>query len=105
MFLISLYIGTYYNIILSWAFFYIFSSFSSSLPWSSCDNWWNTHGKCSNHCRAQGCPIMYTKYIEDFPKKIYSRSVKLKLKMKPGLGFAHYPVPCIALGTIMKFSK
>ena len=45
MFMLSMYIGTYYNIILSWAFFYIFSSFSSSLPWSSCDNWWNTHGK------------------------------------------------------------
>ena len=45
MFMLSMYIGTYYNIILSWAFFYIFSSFTSSLPWSSCDNWWNTHGK------------------------------------------------------------
>ena len=45
MFMLSMYIGTYYNIILSWAFFYIFSSFSASLPWSSCDNWWNTHGK------------------------------------------------------------
>ena len=39
---LSLYIGTYYNIILSWAFFYIFSSFTSSLPWASCDNGWNT---------------------------------------------------------------
>jgi len=39
---LSLYIGTYYNIILSWAFFYIFSSFSSSLPWASCGNWWNS---------------------------------------------------------------
>jgi len=39
---VSLYIGTYYNIILSWAFYYIFSSFSSELPWSSCDNVWNT---------------------------------------------------------------
>jgi solute carrier family 6 amino acid transporter-like protein 5/7/9/14 len=39
---LSLYIGTYYNIILSWAFFYIFSSFTDHLPWSSCENWWNT---------------------------------------------------------------
>jgi len=39
---LSLYIGTYYNIILSWAFFYIFSSFTSSLPWASCGNPWNT---------------------------------------------------------------
>ena len=54
---LSLYIGTYYNIILSWAFFYIFSSFSSSLPWASCGNWWNTEA-CrrvdSTNCTAQG---------------------------------------------------
>jgi len=42
MCILSLYIGTYYNIILSWAFFYIFSSFTSSLPWASCGNWWNS---------------------------------------------------------------
>lgn len=42
MFMLSMYIGTYYNIILSWAFFYIFSSFTTSLPWASCGNWWNT---------------------------------------------------------------
>jgi len=42
MCILSLYIGTYYNIILSWAFFYIFSSFSTSLPWASCGNWWNS---------------------------------------------------------------
>ena len=41
---LSLYIGTYYNIILSWAFFYIFSSFTTQLPWASCGNWWNTEG-------------------------------------------------------------
>ena len=42
MFMLSMYIGTYYNIILSWAFFYMFSSFTTSLPWASCGNWWNT---------------------------------------------------------------
>jgi len=57
MCMLSLYIGTYYNIILSWAFFYIFSSFSSTLPWASCDNWWNTVA-CSRvdttNCTAHG---------------------------------------------------
>jgi len=54
---LSLYIGTYYNIILSWAFFYIFSSFTSNLPWASCGNWWNTEA-CrrfdSKNCTSQG---------------------------------------------------
>lgn len=31
-----------YMVILAWAFFYFFSSFSSSLPWTSCNNTWNT---------------------------------------------------------------
>ena len=31
-----------YNIILTWALYYVFSSFTSVLPWSHCDNSWNT---------------------------------------------------------------
>merc|ERR1711971_1433384 len=54
---LSLYIGTYYNIILSWAFFYILSSFTSSLPWASCENPWNSEA-CrrfdSKNCTSSG---------------------------------------------------
>jgi len=39
---ISIYIGTYYNVIIAWAFFYIFSSINTTVPWDSCDNKWNT---------------------------------------------------------------
>ncbi|GFV96831.1 sodium-dependent proline transporter [Trichonephila clavipes] len=42
MFLMSALVGVYYNMILAWALFYLMSSFTSHLPWSSCDNWWNT---------------------------------------------------------------
>ncbi|XP_076316035.1 sodium- and chloride-dependent glycine transporter 1-like isoform X1 [Tachypleus tridentatus] len=42
----SFLVGIYYNMILAWSLFYLFSSFTSQLPWSSCDNWWNT-----NACR------------------------------------------------------
>ncbi len=44
--MLSGYIAIYYNVIISWAFFYFFSSFSWTLPWSSCDNSWN-----SEYCR------------------------------------------------------
>ena len=45
MFFISLFIGIYYNMILAWTIFYLASSFTDSLPWNSCDNWWNTEGE------------------------------------------------------------
>ena len=32
----------YYVVILAWAFFYFFSSFTTKLPWDSCHNEWNT---------------------------------------------------------------
>lgn len=40
--LISLYVGFYYNVIISWALFYLFSSFTSELPWVHCNNSWNS---------------------------------------------------------------
>lgn len=35
----------YYIIVLAWALFYLFSSFTINLPWGSCDHEWNT-GEC-----------------------------------------------------------
>uniref|UniRef100_A0A8C5X9K6 Transporter n=1 Tax=Malurus cyaneus samueli TaxID=2593467 RepID=A0A8C5X9K6_9PASS len=34
----------YYIIVLAWALFYLFSSFTIDLPWGSCDHEWNTGG-------------------------------------------------------------
>ncbi|GAA6090166.1 sodium- and chloride-dependent GABA transporter 2-like isoform X1 [Tachysurus ichikawai] len=39
---VLLYSSIYYIIIMAWAFFYLFSSFSTELPWASCNNSWNT---------------------------------------------------------------
>merc|ERR1712032_222852 len=38
----SFLLTTYYNVIMSWALFYLVSSFSPSLPWEGCDHSWNT---------------------------------------------------------------
>ncbi|XP_052678713.1 sodium- and chloride-dependent glycine transporter 1-like isoform X1 [Crassostrea angulata] len=32
----------YYNVLITWSVLYFFSSFTSDLPWSNCDNKWNT---------------------------------------------------------------
>lgn len=39
---ISFLLSTYYNVILSWAIFYLVSSFQDPLPWVGCNNWWNS---------------------------------------------------------------
>ncbi|MGH0125596.1 UNVERIFIED_CONTAM: hypothetical protein FKN15_010362 [Acipenser sinensis] len=40
--LISLYVGFYYNVIIAWALYYLFSSFTGNLPWVNCNNTWNS---------------------------------------------------------------
>ncbi|XP_042355445.1 sodium-dependent dopamine transporter-like [Plectropomus leopardus] len=45
---ISFIMCTYYNIVITWALYYLFSSFQAPLPWQSCNNTWNTLN-CTNH--------------------------------------------------------
>lgn len=48
--------NTYYIMVLAWGFYYLIKSFSSTLPWSTCENEWNTpncleifhHQDCKN---------------------------------------------------------
>lgn len=42
---IESYLNIYYIVILAWALFYLFSSFTSELPWTTCTHNWNTE-----HC-------------------------------------------------------
>ncbi|XP_046390235.1 sodium-dependent dopamine transporter [Ischnura elegans] len=40
--LIAFYVDFYYNVIIAWSLRYFFASFTYMLPWTSCDNSWNT---------------------------------------------------------------
>uniref|UniRef100_A0A668B071 Transporter n=1 Tax=Myripristis murdjan TaxID=586833 RepID=A0A668B071_9TELE len=40
--LIIAFSATSYIVILAWAFFYLFASFSAELPWAKCGHYWNT---------------------------------------------------------------
>lgn len=39
---ISFLFTTYYNVIIAWAFYYLFHCFQSVLPWTACDHDWNS---------------------------------------------------------------
>ena len=45
MVIISGIVCVYYNIIITWTFYYLFMSMQKVLPWSDCDNVWNDE-KC-----------------------------------------------------------
>ncbi|XP_043197340.1 sodium-dependent dopamine transporter-like isoform X2 [Amphibalanus amphitrite] len=47
--LIASYVDLFYNVILAWSLRYFFSSFTSKLPWTNCNNTWNT-----DHCVEVG---------------------------------------------------
>ncbi|XP_070185045.1 sodium-dependent proline transporter-like, partial [Littorina saxatilis] len=36
--------AVYYNMILAWSLYYLFASFTSDLPWDTCDETWNSEG-------------------------------------------------------------
>ncbi|KAH9382725.1 hypothetical protein HPB48_023281 [Haemaphysalis longicornis] len=40
--MIAFYVDFYYNVIIAWALYYLVASFTSELPWTNCNNSWNT---------------------------------------------------------------
>ncbi|RWS12589.1 hypothetical protein B4U79_04982 [Dinothrombium tinctorium] len=56
MFLMSALVCIYYNMIIAWALFYLFSSFASPLPWSNCENPWNT--KACRRFNTKNCTAL-----------------------------------------------
>ncbi|XP_069757664.1 sodium-dependent noradrenaline transporter isoform X2 [Narcine bancroftii] len=95
--LIALYVGFYYNVIIAWSLYYLFSSFTSDLPWVHCNNYWNSWN-CSDpkllNTSLLGHNTKYSKYKMTPAAEYYERGV-LNLHESAGihnLGLPRWPL-------------
>ncbi|XP_067936413.1 sodium- and chloride-dependent GABA transporter 1-like [Watersipora subatra] len=51
---ISFFTSLYYNVIIMWSLYYMFSSFQAFLPWVGCNNLWNTDN-CFDSSEEKAC--------------------------------------------------
>ncbi|XP_033631857.1 sodium- and chloride-dependent glycine transporter 1-like [Asterias rubens] len=58
MLIVCALVTLYYNVIIAYAFFYLFASFTSELPWKTCGNEWNT-GNCTIQKKGENGTLEY----------------------------------------------
>ncbi|KAF3850853.1 hypothetical protein F7725_012625, partial [Dissostichus mawsoni] len=78
---IALYVSFYYNTIIAWALFYFYHSFSTVLPWTNCDNVWNTPD-CTNYFGTDN--VTWTNSSRSPAEEFYTRNV-LEIHKSSGL--------------------
>lgn len=62
MVIISGIVCVYYNIIITWTLYFLYMSFRAVLPWSSCDNSWNTEN-CYLHSNNEATDVNSTSFM------------------------------------------
>uniref|UniRef100_A0A7N5KKG8 Transporter n=1 Tax=Ailuropoda melanoleuca TaxID=9646 RepID=A0A7N5KKG8_AILME len=76
--LIAIYVGFYYNVIIAWSLYYLFSSFTLKLPWTDCGHSWNSPN-CTDpkllNSSALGNHTKYSKYKFTPAAEFYERGV------------------------------
>uniref|UniRef100_A0A1I8JIY4 Sodium-and chloride-dependent GABA transporter 2 n=1 Tax=Macrostomum lignano TaxID=282301 RepID=A0A1I8JIY4_9PLAT len=56
--MIAFFTDLFYNVIIAWSLYYLFASFSPSLPWTSCNNTWNIAATCYDEHIREKLPSM-----------------------------------------------
>ncbi|XP_025776374.1 sodium-dependent noradrenaline transporter [Puma concolor] len=76
--LIAIYVGFYYNVIIAWSLYYLFSSFTLKLPWTDCGHAWNSPN-CTDpkllNSSVLGNHTKYSKYKFTPAAEFYERGV------------------------------
>ncbi|XP_036994737.2 sodium-dependent serotonin transporter-like [Artibeus jamaicensis] len=95
--IIAFYTSFYYNTVMAWALYYLISSLTDQLPWTSCENSWNT-GNCTNY--FSGGNITWTTDSTSPAEEFYLHHV-LQIHQSKGLqdlgGISWQLVLCIML--------
>ncbi|XP_077503296.1 sodium-dependent noradrenaline transporter-like isoform X1 [Amblyomma americanum] len=82
--LVSWYVSFYYNVIIGWALYFMFSSFRAELPWSRCGNPWNT-ASCYSGTLAQNDSEAPAADNRTSPALEFFNRAVLELHTSPGM--------------------
>ncbi|KAH0618696.1 hypothetical protein JD844_018118, partial [Phrynosoma platyrhinos] len=113
MMVVSTYIGIYYNVVICIAFYYFFSSMTRLLPWTYCNNPWNTPdctGVLDVTNGSAGSSVNFTQIFNQTlkrtsPSEEYWRRYVLKLSDDIGnLGEVRLPLlGCLGVSWVVVF--
>nr|XP_039248913.1 sodium-dependent serotonin transporter-like isoform X1 [Styela clava] len=82
--LMALYVSSYYNTVIAWAVFYLYSSFTSELPWSHCGHEWNDNTTCVDKIDAAAHNQSWSNTSQSPSQQFFERHV-LELHKSTGL--------------------
>uniref|UniRef100_A0A4W3KC56 Transporter n=1 Tax=Callorhinchus milii TaxID=7868 RepID=A0A4W3KC56_CALMI len=63
---ISFIMSIYYNLIITWALYYLINSFQNPLPWQSCNNTWNIPENCTDSITTSNTTVSASQQFFDY---------------------------------------